>query len=242
MREARVIDAVAWDIDGTLIDSEPLHHRALLGASASFGVDLKDLPPLSFRGVHMDEVWLLLRDRLPAALERAVWIEAIEDRYVACVGLLQPIGGATATLARLHRADIAQICVSNSSRRVVDANLMALGAAPYLRFSISFDDVANGKPRPQPYATAAARLAFAPARLLAVEHSRSGLASAHAAGLRTAAIAGEAELEAGWQINSLTEVADIVLIGPSSTPGYLASKPASGNHARGRPWSTKSIP
>ena len=117
--EARVIDAVAWDIDGTLIDSEPLHHRSLLEASASFGVELEDLPPLAFRGVHMDEVWLLVRDRLPAALDRAVWIEAIEHRYVAGVGQLQPIAGATVTLARLHRANVVQICVSNSSRRIV---------------------------------------------------------------------------------------------------------------------------
>lgn len=237
-----MIDAVAWDIDGTLIDSEPLHHQALLEASAGFGVDLEDLPPLGFRGVHMDEVWLLLRDRLPAALERAVWIEAIEDRYVETIGQLQPIEGATATLARLHRADVAQICVSNSSRRIVDANLMALGAAPYLRFSISLDDVANGKPDPEPYATAAARLGVAPSRLLAVEDSLSGLASARAAGLCTAAIAPRSDLEADWQISLLTEVADIVLIGRNSTPGYLAPKPATGNHKRGRPWSTRSIP
>jgi beta-phosphoglucomutase-like phosphatase (HAD superfamily) len=190
----------------------------------------------------MDEVWLVLRDRLPAALERAVWIEAIEDRYVAGVGQLQPVEGATATLARLHRADVAQICVSNSSRRIVDANLVALGAAPYLRFSISLDDVANGKPHPEPYARAAARLAFAPSRLLAVEDSLSGLASARAAGLRTAVVAPYSDLEADWQISCLTEVADIVLIGRSSTPGYLAPKPATRNFERGRPWSTKSIP
>jgi HAD superfamily hydrolase (TIGR01509 family) len=236
-----VIDAVAWDIDGTLIDSEPLHHQALLDASASFGVDLEDLPPPAFRGVHMDEVWLLLRNRMPAALARTVWIDAIEDRYVAGIGQLQPIEGATATLARLHRAEVAQICVSNSSRRIVDANLTALGAAPYLRFSMSLDDVANGKPHPEPYASAAARLGVAPSRLLAVEDSRSGLASARAAGLRTVAVAGPSELEADWRIGCLTQVADIVLTGRTPTARYLAAEPATRNHERGRPWSTKSI-
>ncbi len=44
--------AVAWDIDGTLIDSEPLHQRALVAASAALGVDLSDLEPEAFRGVH----------------------------------------------------------------------------------------------------------------------------------------------------------------------------------------------
>jgi HAD superfamily hydrolase (TIGR01509 family) len=226
-----VIDAVAWDIDGTLIDSEPLHHQALLEALARFGVELEDLPPLAFRGVHMDEVWLLVRDRLPAALDRAVWIEAIENRYVAAVGQLRPIEGATATLARLHRANVAQICVSNSSRRIVDANLMALGAAPYLRFSISLDDVANGKPNPEPYAKAAVRLGVAPSRLLAVEDSRTGLASARAAGPRTAAIAGHSDLEADWQIDGLTEVADIVLSGRRFAPEHLRQQPAGRNHA-----------
>ena len=224
--EARVIDAVAWDIDGTLIDSEPLHHRSLLEASASFGVELEDLPPLTFRGVHKDEVSLLVRDRLPAALDRAVWIEAIEHRYVAGVGQLQPIAGATVTLARLHRANVVQICVSNSSRRIVDANLMALEAAPYLRFSISLDDVANGKPNPEPYARAAVRLGVAPSRLLAVEDSRTGLASARGAGLRTAAIAGDLDLEADWQIDGLMEVVDIVLSGRRFAPEHLPQQPA----------------
>ena len=60
------ISAVAWDIDGTLVDSEPLHHHALLEASADFNVDLGDLPPLAFRGVHMEDVWSKLRSRFPA--------------------------------------------------------------------------------------------------------------------------------------------------------------------------------
>ena len=58
--------ALAWDIDGTLIDSEPLHQRALVAASAALGADLSDLEPEPFRGVHAIDIWKALKPRFPA--------------------------------------------------------------------------------------------------------------------------------------------------------------------------------
>lgn len=205
------ISAVAWDIDGTLVDSEPLHHQALLEASAGFDVDLCDLPPLAFRGVHMEDVWSRLQSRFPAALTRAEWLDGIESRYIAGATGLCALAGAREAIQRLDRAGIPQVCVSNSSRRIVDANLANLGLLPYLQFSISLDDVANGKPHPEPYAIAARRLGLEPQHMLAVEDSESGLASASAAGLRTAAIGSDSAGHADWLIDRLTEVVDIVL-------------------------------
>ncbi len=205
------IAAVAWDIDGTLIDSEPLHHQALLEASATFNVGLRDLPPLAFRGVHMEDVWMRLRGRFPATLTRSEWLDGIENRYIAGAGRLRALAGARLAIQRLALADIPQVCVSNSSRRIVDANLATLELLPYLQFSISLDDVANGKPHPEPYTMAARRLGIEPQRLLAVEDSESGLASASAAGLRTAAIGSNRADHADWLIDLPIEVVDIVL-------------------------------
>jgi beta-phosphoglucomutase-like phosphatase (HAD superfamily) len=213
------ISAVAWDIDGTLIDSEPLHHQALLEASASFGVDLGDLPPLAFRGIHMNDVWLQLRFRFPSRLTRTQWLDEIETRYIAGVDRLTGSPGARETIELLHHEGIPQVCVSNSSRRVVDANLVSLGVLPYLRFSISLDDVANGKPHPEPYAMAAMHLGIEPSHLLAVEDSASGVASARSAGLRAAAIGSVSARAADWLIDSVAEVADIVLARARSSGG-----------------------
>jgi beta-phosphoglucomutase-like phosphatase (HAD superfamily) len=80
-----------------------------------------------------------------------------------------------------------------------------------LRFSISLDDVSNGKPHPEPYAMAAVRLGIAPTHLLAVEDSVSGIASARSAALPTAAIRSTPDLGADWSVDSLTEIADIIL-------------------------------
>lgn len=177
--------AVAWDIDGTLVDSEPLHHRALIAASLEFGTDLRDLPDMAFRGIHMGDVWHLLRDRLPSTLSEETWADAINRHYVAGRRTLQPLPGAVETIRALHRQGVPQVCVSNSCRLVVDANLDALDVVACIDFSISLDDVTEGKPSPLPYAEAAARLGLAPETVVAVEDSATGIRSARAAGLHT---------------------------------------------------------
>ena len=178
--------AVAWDVDGTLIDSEPLHHRALLQACAQWQADMSDITEATFLGVHIDDVWTALQPRLPAGLSGHAWRQAIHALYVAERHSLVAIAGALETIRELARLGVPQVCVSNSSRRTVDANLQALDVIDYMAFSISLDDVTAGKPDPQPYATACLRLGLAPDEVLAVEDSLTGATSARAAGLRVA--------------------------------------------------------
>jgi HAD superfamily hydrolase (TIGR01509 family) len=175
--------AVAWDIDGTLVDSEPLHHRALVAASQEFGTDFGDLPDMAFRGIHMGDVWLMLRDRLPLTLQQADWIDAINRHYVADRSSLVAIPGAVDVVRDLHRLGIPQVCVSNSCRAIVDANLDALAITSCIDFSISLDDVSEGKPSPVPYRMAVERLNLAPETVVAIEDSNTGVRSAHKAGL-----------------------------------------------------------
>ncbi len=178
--------AVAWDVDGTLVDSEPLHHRALVAATLTFGIDLSDLPEQHFRGIHMGDVWTALRARLPPALQEAEWLYAITSHYIADRGVLKPLPGAVETIAALAIREVPQACVSNSHRAIVETNLDALGISRFMAFTIAFDDVAAGKPDPEPYRIAARRFGLAPAAVLAVEDSEAGLISAAAAGLHVA--------------------------------------------------------
>ncbi len=191
------VRAVAWDIDGTLIDSEALHHRAMLAASLQWNADLSDLSDETFRGVHMHDVWTALSGRLPADLDRADWFAAIDGHYVAEADGLAPLAGALEAIRAFAARGLRQVCVSNSNRRIVDANLRALGIAPFMAFTISLDDVGRGKPDPEPYRIACARLELAPAAVLAVEDSPPGARSASAAGLTVAAYAPGADSFAG---------------------------------------------
>ncbi|WP_373504063.1 HAD family hydrolase [Aestuariivirga sp.] len=175
--------AVAWDIDGTLVDSEPLHHRALVAASLDHGVDLTDLPEQAFRGIHMGDVWIALRHRLPPTLDQERWLADIESYYAEHRDELGAIPGAAETIRILNKMGVRQACVSNSGRKIVDANLDSLGILDCIEFSISLNDVAAGKPDPLPYAEACRRLGLAGQQILAVEDSRTGIRSARAAGL-----------------------------------------------------------
>ncbi|MDP2802154.1 MAG: HAD family phosphatase [Phreatobacter sp.] len=226
-----MIRAIAWDIDGTLVDSEPRHHRALLVASRALGVALDDLPDQAFRGVHMLDVWEVLRSRYPSDVGRDPWLDAINRAYVADAEPLTPIAGGVDVIRSLHGAGLTQVCVSNSNRVVVDANIVALGLAPYLVGSISLDDVACGKPDPEPYRIACAMLGLPPHEVAAVEDSATGAVSARAAGLLVIGFGpalghGEADLICG----SLLEIPRLLQEAVADRPAgpQRAVRPGSG--------------
>ena len=200
--------AVAWDVDGTLIDSEPLHHRALLLACARWQADMSDITEATFLGVHIGDVWIALQPRLPAGLSMQAWRQAIHEHYLAERHSLVPIAGALESIRELAQLGVPQVCVSNSSRRTVDANLRALGVLDQMAFSISLDDVTAGKPDPQPYAMACQRLGLSPGDVLAVEDSLTGATSARAAGLRVALYCpgGRPDFPANAYLRSIDEV------------------------------------
>jgi HAD superfamily hydrolase (TIGR01509 family) len=178
-----MIRAVVWDIDGTLIDSEPAHHAALMQVSARYGAPVAEDDP-RFLGMAMENVFDVLAPHYPAGLSRQAWLDEIVAVYVSLAARLPPLRGAREAVQALKRAGVPQACVSNSVRRIVDANLAALALGDAFAFAIARDDVARGKPDPEPYALACRRLGVAPTEALAVEDSDVGAASARAAGLQ----------------------------------------------------------
>lgn len=203
----RRLNAIAWDIDGTLVDSEPLHHRSLVEACRSFGLDLSGRPDTTFVGLHLSDIWTVLRPELPAGLSEARWREAIRGRYLAAAPGLHEIAGARMVIGQIAGMGLRQIAVSNSAQAVVDANLAALGVGAVLEGSVSFDDVSRGKPDPEPYLRGAALLGLEPGQVLAVEDSEPGARSALAAGLAVAGLGAAGDLDG---VRRLSRLADLI--------------------------------
>src|SRR4029077_7836649 len=127
-----------------------------------------------FRGVHAIDIWEALKPRFLTGSLFKTWIAAIESYYVAHAGELEADPGALEAMRKLAELGIAQACVSNSGRTIVDANIEALGIGKIIAFSLSLEDVSAGKPAPEPSREAARRLALQAAEVVAVEDSGAG--------------------------------------------------------------------
>lgn len=220
--------AVAWDIDGTLVDSEPLHLAVLQKVCGQHGVDIADIPDDRFRGMHMFDVWTALASRFPSTLTRETWLARITEAYVARSTELEPIADAQNVVAGLSALGIRQVCVSNSSRRIVDANIAALGIARRIELSISLDDVVAGKPDPEPYRAACHSLNIAPYDVVAVEDSETGALSARRAGLFVVGFSPQQQRfeDADVVVPSLRDVAVLLSGGTQRRPQVVVGREA----------------
>lgn len=182
--------AVLWDMDGLMVDSEPLWTVAETELAVTLG------------GVWTDEVKaLVVGTRLDVAVPGILGYFGVEPtaarvaqtsawllhRMVELFGSTLPLlPGVVPLLAELDAEGVPMALVSSSYRVLVDAAL-ATGLGPF-DVTLSGDEVVRGKPHPEPYLTAARRLGVAPARCVVLEDSPSGIASGEAAGCAVVAV------------------------------------------------------
>lgn len=180
--------AVLFDMDGTLIDSEPIWFATEVAILAEYGFDLGPEHTHQVLGKPNEIVveYLLGVSGIPLTpeqLNQRIDV-AMATRLDAGIEL---IPGAKELLTEIAAAGIPAALVSASSRRVVDACLGSIGAHNF-KFTVSGDDVTQPKPHPEPYLKAAALLGVDPADCVVVEDSPSGTAAGAAAGCRVMSV------------------------------------------------------
>lgn len=180
------LQAILWDIDGTLLDSEPWHRAATIAVCNRHGVELSPEGHAATVGVAFPELYARLQAVKPMGLTFEAWADAITDMYLERIAEVEARASAFALVDAFARRGLRQACVSNAGRRVVEANLRVM-AIPHFEFALSRDDVTNGKPNPEPYLTAAQRLGLPPEACAVIEDSPPGARAAKAAGMLTIA-------------------------------------------------------
>ncbi|MFQ5958677.1 MAG: HAD family hydrolase [Alphaproteobacteria bacterium] len=175
--------AVVWDVDGVLIDSEPLHLENLAHVCGRYGYAFEEAENQRWLGKSFAEMWRMMPELRRLGRSYNELLAELLDYYVAHVhaGMARP--PAPEVVAGLARRGVPQAAASSSPRRIVDANIAAVGVTAHLGAALAIDDVARGKPAPDLYLAAVARLDVAPQDCLAVEDTESGVAAAKAAGL-----------------------------------------------------------
>src|SRR5262249_15102055 len=177
----RRFDAVIFDLDGTLVDTEPLHERSWAIALAELGLTMPEGDyALAFSGRPAVRIG---RDRFGMSPEEArATSDLVTRRYwELAAGNVAPLPGLTAFLERLN--DVPKAVATSAQRSSALRMLGELGLIAAFDAVVTAADITHGKPHPQIFLTAAAKLLVAPERSLAFEDSPSGLAAARAAGM-----------------------------------------------------------
>lgn len=179
--------AVLWDMDGTLVDTEPCWGTAEGILVAEFGGTWTDELALSMVGLPLLDGAAVLAQH-GVDLPHPVIVERLLDIVVAEVAAgqeWQP--GAVELLAALRGAGVPCALVTMSYKRFSDAVLSGLPTGSF-DVVVTGEQVTHGKPHPEPYLTAAALLGVEVTRCVAIEDSVPGVGSAVASGARTLAI------------------------------------------------------
>ncbi|MEU9339838.1 HAD family phosphatase [Streptomyces sp. NPDC048278] len=182
--------AVIFDLDGTLVDSEPNYYEATRQLLAGHGVtDYTWAEHERLVGISTLETVTLLRDRHGLRPPVAELLAEANRRYLELARTRTRTYPEMRKFVELLAAEgVPSAVASGSSPDAIEAILAGTGLDAYLRTTVSADEVPRGKPEPDVFLEAARRLGAAPADCVVLEDAAPGLAAAHAAGMRCIAV------------------------------------------------------
>lgn len=208
-------DAVIFDMDGVLVDSNPFHITNWTSYLHKRGVSFDaELLPKQILGQRNDTA---LRSFFGANLTPEQIHQMSEEIEANFREIFRPHAKPPAGLMPLieecHRAEVPMAVASSAMKKNVDLVVEALGLESYFQVVIDGDQVSRPKPDPEIYLLAAERLGVEPSRVVAFEDSFVGIKSVHAAGMKCVAIASAFPFEqlrdateADWVARSFEEV------------------------------------
>jgi HAD superfamily hydrolase (TIGR01509 family) len=175
--------ALLFDLDGTLVDSDPEHLVAFQRVFAPHGIELDHSEyAANIMGASNDMIASRYLSHL-SPLEQAAALDAKEADYRDNLGALEPILGVLALLDFADRRGLKRAVVTNAPRANAEKVLAALGIGQRLPILVIGGELARSKPDPLPYLTALERTGALADHSIAFEDSLSGVRAAAAAGL-----------------------------------------------------------
>jgi HAD superfamily hydrolase (TIGR01509 family) len=183
-----VIEAVVFDLDGVLIQTEEIWDEVREAYAHEQGARYDEEAQRAMMGMSSPEWSRYMAEELgvpkdPAAISDEV-VRRMEARYRERLPLIDDADEAVRRLAARWPLGLA----SSSNRPLIDVVLDRSGLAPLFRATVSSEEVARGKPAPDVYLECARRLGAEPRACAAIEDSHAGIRSANAAGMRVVAI------------------------------------------------------
>jgi len=207
-------DAILFDLDGTLIDSERENVESVVLAVRRLGAELETGERDFVVGHSWNEIHAMIQrnHHLSVTMSDLIASAVEEKRGILAASGYRALPGAVAAVQRLGRRSRLAV-VSGASRVEVQDALHSLGVRAQFQLCLGAEDYARGKPAPDSYAMAIAALGATAARCIAIEDATPGILSARAAGARVIAVragnfAGHDLSAADVIVDTLDEVTD----------------------------------
>jgi HAD superfamily hydrolase (TIGR01509 family) len=188
MSRAARAEAVVFDMDGVLVDTEHLWDEVREALTEEWGGRYTPDAQEAMMGMSSPEWSRYLHETVglepnPETINR----EVVRRMLVRYETDLPVVPGALQAVRRLAEAGLRLAVASSSNRPLIDAVVGRLGLSQYFEVTVSSEEVAHGKPSPDVYLETARRLGVRPKQCIAVEDSASGIQSAQRAGMRVVA-------------------------------------------------------
>lgn len=199
--------AVLWDLDGTLVDSGEMHWWSWRDTLTAVGVPVTYEQFAGTFGQKNDRIlraWLG-PDATPERIAEIAEAKESEYRRLVSVHGLRPLPGAREWVERLRAEGWRQTIASSAPRKNVDVMLAAIGLDATFDAIVASEDVGKGKPDPEVFLTAAARLGATPERSIVVEDAAAGIEAARRAGIKCIGVS-DPTLQADVVVASLTDL------------------------------------
>jgi HAD superfamily hydrolase (TIGR01509 family) len=185
-------NAVIFDMDGVLVDSEPLHYEAESYALAKFGLKFPRDIHAKFIGFASEtRFWEALIDLFQADISVPELVKFKGEYFYSHLDHILLIEPAKKLLERLRKADIPIALASSSGHYMIETVLGRFGLLDFFCVLQSGEEVEFGKPHPDIFLAAAARLEIDPAKCIVIEDSLNGVKSGKAAGMTVVAVPNE---------------------------------------------------
>ena len=183
--------AFLFDLDGTLVDSERENIESVVLAMRRHGFEMSAQERQFVIGHSWNEIYEVIarNHSLPVTMTQLIAEAVAEKRALLAIAGHRALPGAVALVQRVARNGISKLAVvTGSSTAEARDSIAGVGLTDLIAVLVAAEDYPRGKPAPDPYATAIARLGVQAERTIAIEDATPGILSARAAGARVIAV------------------------------------------------------
>ena len=203
-----MLSAILFDLDGTIVNTDPIHYQVWQGILLEHKVEINEKIYKSNFSGRLNPA--IIQDVLPhlSAEENANLAEEKEARFRQRVKLLKPINGFAQLLAWSKEHNLKRALVTNAPKLNAHFMVEALELKEAFDVIILAEEEAAAKPDPTPYKVALERLGVIPEQAIAIEDSPSGIVSAKGAGIRTFGITSTQTPETLHELGAFLTISD----------------------------------